>query len=82
MELEGISIVVKNFYYTYTAVSLLIIAGLGAFIVMKPKAASKTLGGIAAFLLLIYCFSVLGKSSSIGMSNKDRMINQSIEKNK
>lgn len=80
--MEEAIIVAKNFYYTYTTVSIIIFVGLVAFVVFNPKAAAKTLGVVAAFFLLIYCFSVLGKSSSIGINNKDRMINQTIEKNK
>lgn len=82
MELEGIIIAVKNFYYSYTAVSVIILAGLLGFIFFKPKAAAKTLGGLAAFLFVIYSFSMLGKSASVGMGNKDRMINQTVGKNK
>lgn len=81
METEEIIIVAKNFYYTYTAVSIIFMVGLVAFMFFKPKAAAKTLGAVAVFLLLIYWFSMLGKSSSVGMGNKDRMINQTIEKN-
>lgn len=82
MALEEIIIVAKNFYNTYTAISMIIVAGLGVFVFVKPKAAVKTLAGIAAFILLIYCFSMLGKSSSVGISNKNKMINQTVEKNK
>lgn len=82
MELEGVVIAAKNFYYTYTVVSIVICAGLLVFVFVKPKAAAKTLGALAAFLFVIYCFSMLGKSSSVGMGNKDRMINQTVGNNK
>jgi len=73
MELEGSIIDARNFYYTYTTVSITIV---------KPKAAAKALGGLAVFIFVSYCHSMLGKSSSIGMGSKDRMINQTIGRNK
>ena len=80
MSTEEIIIISKNFYYSYTYLSWAIVAGLLLFLYFKPKAALKTIGGLLAFVLLLYSFSMLGKSSSTGMSSKKEMINQTRDK--
>ena len=70
----------KNFYYTYTYVAWAILAGLVLFLYFSPKAALKTFAVIAVSVLIIYFFSVLGKSSSTGMDNKKQMINQTVDR--
>ncbi|MCK4837374.1 MAG: hypothetical protein KAS94_01150 [Desulfobulbaceae bacterium] len=78
--MDNIVITCQNFYYTNTYLALAIVAGLALFVYFKPKAALKTLGAVLIFLLIIYFFSFLGKSSSIGMGNKKHMINHTLDK--
>ena len=72
----------KNFYYTYTYATWAILAGLVLFIYLSPKAALKTFAVIAVSVLIIYFFSILGKSSSTGMDSKKQMINQTVDRDR
>ena len=80
MTLDHIVIIGKNFYYTNTYLALAIAAGLALFVCFKPKAALKTLGWLLIFILIVYSFSFLGKSSTTGMGSKKQMINQTRDK--
>lgn len=80
MTVDNIIIIGTNFYYTYTYLALAILAGLALFICFQPKAALKTLGTLLIFILIIYSFSILGKSSSTGMNSKKQMTTQTLDK--
>ena len=70
----------KNFYYSHTYVALALAAGSAAFLYFRPKAALKTFGAIFIFLLAIYSFSILGKSSDKAMRKEKEMVNQTVDK--
>jgi len=72
----------RNFYYNHTYLALAIGVGLALFLYFNPKEALKILGGIVIFFLIIYGFSVLGKTSSSGLNNEKRMINQTVNRTK
>jgi Na+/phosphate symporter len=80
MSLENLIIVTKNFYYSNTYLALAIGVGLALFFFFKPKEAFKTLGVVLIFLLIVYGFSILGKTSSLGMKHEKRMINQTVDR--
>jgi hypothetical protein len=80
MSLENLIIVTKNFYYSNTYLALAIGLGLALFFFFKPKEAFKTLGVVLIFLLIVYGFSILGKTSSLGMKHEKRMINQTVDR--
>lgn len=78
--MDNIVIFGTNLYYSNTYLALAIIAGLALFVYFKPKAALKTLGAVLILILIIYCFSFLGNSSSTGIGSKKQMINQTRDK--
>ena len=80
MTLDNIVIIGKDFYYSNTYLTLPIAAGLALFVYFQTKAALKTLGAVLIFILIVYSFSSLGKSSSSGMSSKKQMISQTLDK--
>jgi len=82
MSLDNLLVVCKNFYYLHTYVSLAIIAGLLLFLWFHTKATLKIIGAILIFVLVIYCFSILGKTSSSGMAKEKQMINQTVDRMK
>ncbi|MFN2366727.1 MAG: hypothetical protein ABR523_09760, partial [Desulfurivibrionaceae bacterium] len=67
----------KNFYYSHPYLALAIIACLAILVLIKPKAAFKTVAAILILLLIIYLASLLGQTSLTGMNSKKQMINQS-----
>jgi hypothetical protein len=69
-----------NLYYSYTYVTWGIIAGLVLFLFFKPKAALKTIAGLATIFFIMYCATMLGNTSSTGMGSKKEMINQTRDK--
>jgi hypothetical protein len=80
MTLDDIIISGKNFYYSNTYLALAIVAGMALLLIFKPKAALKTIGAVLIFVLVIYAFSSLGKSSSTGLNSKKQMINQTLDR--
>lgn len=80
MGLDNLAVLAKNLYYGYPLLSLGAMISLAVFAFVRPKVAARAVALVLAFSLVIYCFSVLGKSSSTGLADKDRMINQTVRK--
>ena len=82
MSMQDLISITRNFCYNHNYLALAIGVGLILILYHNPKDTLKILGGIVIFFLIIYGFSILGKTSSTGLNNEKQMINQTVNRMK
>lgn len=80
MTLEELINIARNFYYLHPFIALLIAVVLVLFIYHSPKETLQILGAVALFFLVVYGFSILGKTSSYGVNKEKQMVKQTVNR--
>lgn len=82
MDLHNAVIFCNNFYHNHPVAAMAIVAVLLLGLIFRTMDLLKIFGFIMVLVLMIYLFSLLGKSAGTGMDSKKQMINQTVTKMK